>query len=474
MPNTARNSPAAPATVETDPLVPTSKRRARGKRAASTPQREAPGSSEQAEAPAPAAEQQEAPLLSGELTIERMALDQLVLDPANANTMSPQQEADLARSLRRFGYLEPVVFNRTTGLVVGGEHRIRQLREAGVQAVDVVVVELPADEHHLASLALNRIRGAFDPLLVHEVLQRFNEADRQAAGYSADDYRDLVRKVHERLRLDRPRDDLPEAETRTQPGTLWQLGQHRLLCGDSTNADQVRQLMDGTAPAVLLATDPPYAIGYAADNHPSDGYGQHARKNWPADEAVDWDPAEQLQLVGTAFQLAAELAVAPNAAWYVWHAHTRQAAVEAQLAKVGVTTHQVIIWFKDRPVLGRCAYMSQHEPCLLGWRRGQAGGHPPLNRAIYETDVWQVPTVKPGQMRHPTIKPVELWRRAMQRHCAPGDVCYEPFAGSGGQLLAAEELGLVCRAMEVEPRYCDLAVARWEEFTGRKASKEDG
>ena len=260
--------------------------------------------------------------------------------------------------------------------------------------------------------------------------------------------------------------DVPETpeEPRTKPGDLWILGNHRLLCGDSLDAQDVGRLMDGKR-AVLFATDPPYLVDYDGTNHPSSG-----NKNWSETYGITWDDSSQgPEFYENFVSVAVEHAIRKNAAWYCWHASRRQAMVEKVWEKFGAFVHQQIVWVKNRPVLTRCWYMGAHEPCFFGWIRGKK---PPRRSTDHPTTVWDVKGLDGDERpEHPTPKPVELFEIPIIQHTRKGDICFEPFSGSGTQIIAAERLGRSCFAMEIEPRYVDVAVRRWEKFTGEKAGR---
>lgn len=249
-----------------------------------------------------------------------------------------------------------------------------------------------------------------------------------------------------------------------KPGQIWRLGDHRLACGDCTDPAVVQALMQGER-AILFSTDPPYLVDYNGTNHPSAVGEPDKNKNWSADYQ-DWDDSSQgAELYHGFVRVAIDHAIAPNAAWYCWHASRRQAMLEAVWTEHGAFAHQQIIWVKDRPVLTRSWYLWQHEPCLFGWVRGH---QPPRRSEDYPRTVWQFATVKPGTVTdHPTSKPCELFALPMLQHTLPGEVCYEPFVGSGSQIIAGEQAGRRVYACEINPGFCGVSIQRWADAVGR-------
>jgi DNA modification methylase len=261
------------------------------------------------------------------------------------------------------------------------------------------------------------------------------------------------------------------------PGDLWVLGRHRLLCGDSTKREDVERLMAG-ARAALFATDPPYLVGYTGMNHPSK-YGQakaSKNKDW-TDTDHQWDSSagDGRQFYLAFCRAAVDIAIAKRAAWYWWHASRHQAMVESVWREVGAFVHQQLIWAKSRPVLNYSVYMCAHEPCFFGWIKGCK---PPVQKKAerfgqierYPTTIWSVPSSEVSCSEHLTSKPPRLFAIPMELHTEPEDVCFEPFSGSGSQMIAAEQLSRRCYGVEQSPQFVDLAVRRWEEFTGLKAT----
>lgn len=255
----------------------------------------------------------------------------------------------------------------------------------------------------------------------------------------------------------------------TATGQLWKIGEHSLLCGDATRDQDVVRLMAGER-AVLFATDPPYAVGYTGLSHPQSWNNRRANKDWSRQyvEATraDVKNAEEVgvELYRGFIRAALDHAVVRNAAWYCWHASRRHSMIERIWAEFGAFVHQQIIWVKSRPVLTYSTYLWQHEPCLFGWLRsekpkifrtqvGSAAGE-------FPTTVWEVSSSEVETNAHPTSKPCKLFALPMEMHTEPGDLCYEPFSGSGSQLVAAQQLGRRCYAIEKSPAFVAVALER--------------
>ena len=407
------------------------------------------------------------------MTIEMVPIGELKPDPFNPRRISDAELEALTRSLREFGFVAPVVARREDKTVIGGHQRILPARKLGLTEVPVIFVELPLEQARLLNLALNKISGDWDQDLLGRMLKGLRDVPALAlslSGFSGEELDKLLKRLEVRDKQDRPEtfdlkkalDEASRKEPTAKPGDLFLLGGHRLLTGDSTNAEDVARLMDGQQ-AALLATDPPYLVDYDGGDHPTSKANKgRATKDKHWDEYVD--PASSVEFYRSFLALGLAHCV-DNVPVYQWYASRRHSLVEAAWEACGVLVHQQIIWVKDRPVLNRSHFMWQHEPCLYGWPKGKVPRKPPADAR----SVWEIHGEQDGI--HPTQKPVEIFTRPISYHTEPGGVVYEPFCGSGTQVIAAERLARRCYALEISPAYVDVIVARWEAFTGGKAAK---
>jgi len=403
----------------------------------------------------------------------------------------------VARSIQAFGFNGRVAVHQDT--VMAGNtatKALRVLREnggafpggSGLRLDDDgewMVLATPLD--HLTrqqaeafGIADNRTRdlATSDDEKLAALLRGIAEADDllfQATGYDDEDLARLLAQTfegHQDIDAEPQTDraDELQAKWQVQPGDLWLLGEHRLLCGDSTNPEHVQRLMAG-ARARLFATDPPYLVDYTGKDRPANSSGRKGAKDW-SDTYKDWDRSEQGDGLYRGFVRAAiDHAITEDAAWYCWHASRRQAMLEAVWEEHGAFVHQTLIWVKDRPILGHSWYAWQHEPCFFGWIRGQKPvrtGAAMSGADGCPTSIWQFPTTRVGEDNgHPTSKPVQLFELPMVQHTAPGDICYEPFSGSGSQIIAGERTGRRVYACETAPPFVSVALERFLEATGQ-------
>ena len=398
----------------------------------------------------------------------------------NPRRLGEHAVAKVAASLAAYGWRQPIVVD-ADGVVIAGHTRLLAARHLGQDTVPVHVArDLSPAQVKAYRIADNRAaqENTWDAgLLSMEVLDlKAMSADLDALGFDSDELTAALAPAPVEGRTDPDAvPDTPPVPT-TKPGDLWLLGQHRILCGDSTKAEDVQRLMAGER-AVLMATDPPYLVDYDGGNHPQTW--KDGRKVTSEEKTRHWDAyTDHDQAVGfyrDFLAVAIAEALGERPALYQWFGMMRMGVVEEAWRANDCKLHQIVIWHKSRPVLGRCWFMWDYEPCAVGWIEGRqpiAKRRPPANaRAVWPVD--QKEGVEEGLGNvHPTIKPVEIIRRPIEWHTKNGELIYEPFSGSGTAIMAATTTGRRCYAMEMSPAFVDVAVTRWEAYTGGKAVLE--
>ncbi|MDN2579014.1 ParB N-terminal domain-containing protein [Aquibium sp. ELW1220] len=413
------------------------------------------------------------------MIVTNMPVERLIPYARNPRNNTAAIDAVKA-SIAEFGFRQPIVVDEKMVVIVG-HTRLEAAKALGLATVPVHVAEgLTPAQARAYRLMDNRSHENAewdDELLKLEFGDlKLDGFDLDLTGFDSDQLSQLLADVPSEGLTDE--NDVPEAPARavTRRGDLWILGNHRLLCGDSTSSDDVTRLMNGER-AALFATDPPYLVDYDGTNHPTKKNASArarkiANKNWSEEyiEQKHWDDSSQGPQFYEAFmQVAIDCAIAEDAAWYCWHASRRQAMLEACWTKFDVLHHQQIIWAKSRPVLTRSIMLWAHEPCLFGWRSGHK---PHINREGFEnwpTTVWSIPSSEIETREHPTSKPIKVFTLPMELHTVPGEICYEPFSGSGSQHIAGEKTGRRVYGLELSETFCDVIINRWQAFSGKAA-----
>jgi DNA modification methylase len=403
------------------------------------------------------------------LAIRRVALDTLHLDPANAREHGPENVEAIIGSLKRFGQAEPLVVQKSSGRVVGGNGRLVAMKKLGWRECDIVEVEVDDLTATALGIALNRTSelAAWDAPALAKLLEELKANDAlDGIGYSAEDLDKLLSDLEDAAgsaEVDDPGPETPPVDPVTRVGDLWLLGDHRLLSGDSTKPEDVERVM-GDEKAILMATDPPYCVDYTGMDRPVHD-GKPSGKDWThVYREVDIkDLGEFLDKVFTAVLPC----LAKEAALYVWHAHLQQPVIAETFERHGLNLHQVLVWVKPVGTFGHSYYRWRHEPCAFGWRRG----HKPKHGYGAMDTVWEVDWDGKARITtfHPTSKPPRLFEIPMEQHTRPEAVVLEPFAGSGSQLIAAERLRRRVKAIEISPAFVDGTIRRWEKATGKEA-----
>lgn len=372
----------------------------------------------------------------------------------------------VASSIRRFGWRQPIVA-RPSGEVIAGNTRLKAAHELGLTEVPVVWFDGPDLEATAYAIADNRTHefAEWDEPALAALLDELRKEDAlDGVGFDESEIDALLVDLDagaDPADIDDPGPGEVPTQPVSRPGDIWTLGNHRLMCGNSTSPADVARLM-GDDRTALLSTDPPYCVDYTGAARPLD-----SGKDWSAIyREVEIDDFESfLRQVLTAVLPFAR----SDAAVYVWHAHLQYPVIDKVLAEFQILRHQQIIWVKPNSTLTFSFYPWSHEPCVFGWRKGnkppQLLGH--AVSTVWEAD-WEGNQRVVGN-EHPTQKPLRLFEIPMEQHTRPGDIVLEPFSGSGSQLIAAERLRRRCRAMELSPAFVDVAVRRWQEATGLDA-----
>jgi DNA modification methylase len=376
-----------------------------------------------------------------------VALDALIPYALNSRTHSDAQVAQLAASIREFGFTNPVLIDEANNLIAG-HGRVLAARKLGLTEVPAIVVTGMDDRKRRAliiadnKLALN---AGWDEQALRVELEDLAGEFGELMGFSEDELAALLAEasVEEGLTDE---DDVPEVadEPVTKPGDVWVMGKHRLMCGDSTMLDQVERVMAGEK-ADMIFTDPPYGVDYEGINNDSRA-----------------GLADLLQQVFANYVVTAK----PGAPVYVFHSD-RCADIFHQVFREHFHFSSMVIWVKPALVLSQTDYQSRHEPCMYGWVEGAAHQ---WHSDRKQTSVWEFG--KEHVAGHTTPKPTEMVAYAIENSSKRGQTVIDLFGGSGSTLIACEKTNRQARLMELDPKYCDVIVKRWQDFTGKQATLE--
>lgn len=378
--------------------------------------------------------------------------------PADYNPRKDLKPGDkeyekLKRSIEQFGYVEPVIWNQTTGRVVGGHQRLKVLIDMGMTEVDCVVVELSEEKEKALNVALNKISGEWDNDKLALLIADLQGADFDVSltGFEPAELESLFREDTKNGVSDDDFDVEAELQkpTISKSGDVWQLGNHRLICGDSTKAETYEMLMCGKK-ANLVVTDPPYNVNYE---------GSAGKiKN----DSMDEDKFEQFLLDA---YLNMEQNMSDDASIYVFHSDSHGLAFRKSFEAAGFYLSGCCIWKKQSLVLGRSPYQWQHEPVLFGWKK--KGKHQ-WYTGRKESTIWEFDKPKKNG-DHPTMKPIPLVAYPIMNSSMSNCIVLDPFGGSGSTLIACEQTGRICNTIELDEKYCDVIVKRYIEQVGTSA-----
>jgi DNA modification methylase len=394
--------------------------------------------------------------------IEQIKTADLVPYARNAKKHDEAQVAKLAGSIREFGFNNPVLIDADNG-IIAGHGRVMAAQKLSLASVPCLrlshLSETQKRAYILADNRLAELGGGWDAEMLKLELADLGDldVDLDGIGFGADDLQDLeLSEEPEASDVDaEPQIDKAEelrAKWGVEPGQLWELGDHRLLCGDSTKKEDVDSALGGASP-LLMVTDPPYGVNYdpnwrnEADRANGKPYGARAVGLVTNDTRADWREAWELFNGDVA---------------YVWHAGLFAPTVAESLVACGFDLRSQIVWAKSNFAIGRGDYHWKHEPCWYSVRKGK-NGHSKGDRS--QTTLWEIDKPQKSETGHSTQKPVECMARPIRNH--DSEFVYEPFSGSGTTIIACEQLGRKCRAIEISPGYVAVALQRWADATGK-------
>ncbi len=410
-----------------------------------------------------------------------LSVSKLVFAEYNPRQINKHDFAKLVQSLKEFGFVEPVVVNKDL-TIIGGHMRVRAAQELQIKEVPCVQVDLPKEKEKALNLALNRIHGDWDEEKLAEVLFELeNLPELELTGFSESE----VAKVLDTVRLAKEDefDTAKELEAIKEPvakiGDLYQLGKHRLLCGDCTLPESWQKLM-GDEKANLIFTDPPYNVDY----HSPAGLTYDSKKYGKAGGTIANDNKSDEDCVAfyTAVLKNMDRYSSDDCPIYWWFANKNNHLNRLAFEQAGWYFSQIVIWLKNSFVftMGQ-DYHRVYEPCMFGWKKGkkhytnkQYSNYADVfntNFAEFEEmlDVWYAHRDNTNEYVHPTQKPVKLAERALKKSSKIGSKVVDAFGGSGSTLIACENLNRSAYLMELDPKFVDVIIKRWEEFTGEKA-----
>lgn len=393
-------------------------------------------------------------------TIEQVTIEKLIPYAKNSRTHSDAQVAQIAASIKEFGFVNPVLIDEQDG-IIAGHGRVMAARKLGIDEVPCIrLAHLTENQKRAYVIADNKLAlnaGWDEEMLKLEIKDlELAEFDISLLGFDAEELENILDEPETTEGLTED-DEVPEPpeDPITVLGDVWVLGKHRLMCGDSTSMDDLETLCEGQLVDMWL-TDPPYNVAYEGgtrdkltiknDSMGDDQFGQFLRDSYTAADTV----------------------MKPGAVFYIWYADVETYNFVGAVRDAGWKMSQILVWKKSSLILGRKDYHFIHEPCLYGWKEGAAH--------LWASDRKQTTVLefdKPSRNgEHPTMKPVALFEYQMLNNTKGGDIVLDSFGGSGTTLIAAEKNGRIARVMELDPKYCDVIVKRWQEFTGKDAIHE--
>jgi site-specific DNA-methyltransferase (adenine-specific) len=393
--------------------------------------------------------------------VEIIDIESLIPYARNSRTHDDSQVAQIAASIKEFGFTNPVLIDADSG-IIAGHGRVLAARKLKLSEVPCIrlgyLTETQKRAYVIADNKLAMNSGWDNEMLKLEFAELTDQGfDLDLIGFSEEELAEIIKEPEQLTEGLTDEDAVPEVpiEPVTKPGDVWLMGKHRLMCGDSTSIEALESLCAGQLVDMWL-TDPPYNVAYEGKTKDAltiqnDSMGDGDFRQFLRDSYV-----------------AADVVMKPGAVFYIWHADSEGYNFRGAAYDAGWKVRQCLIWKKSSMVMGRQDYHWKHEPCLYGWKEG--AGH------LWAADRKQTTILefdKPSRNgEHPTMKPVALFEYQLLNNTKGGDIVLDSFGGSGTTLLAAEKHGRYARLMELDPKYCDVIVKRWQEFTGKVALLE--
>ena len=392
--------------------------------------------------------------MTNQPTMEIKELPLKELKPAAYNPRKKLKKGDkeyekIKQSLLKFGYVDPIIVNEDL-TVIGGHQRLTVLKDLDYETAKCVIVDLPKEDEKALNIALNKITGQWDEALLADLLLDLQDSDfnLDLTGFEPPEIDDILSNVHDKELFEDEFDVEEELKkpTLSRHGDIWQLGKHRVICGDSTKAETYKQLLDDRK-ANLVVTDPPYNVDV-----------EETAGKILNDNMSDGDFYQFLLSMFTQVENHME----DDASIYVFHADTEGLNFRKAFKDAGFYLSGCCIWKKNSLVLGRSPYQWQHEPCLYGWKK--KGKHQWFSDRK-QTTIWEYDRPKSSK-DHPTMKPIQLMAYPIQNSSMRGTIVLDPFLGSGSTLIAADQTGRICYGIELDEKFVDVIVKRYIEVTG--------
>lgn len=429
------------------------------------------------------------------MEVQQILINELKPNPKNPRRITRAEINKLIRSIKEFGFVDPVIVNKHKdryNIIIGGHQRVEAAKKMKMKSVPVTYVELDENKENLLNVALNEISGEWEDEKLFNLLSELNEKglDLTLTGFD-EPFIDELMAAHKERDREEMKDIVPEApeKPKSKTGEIYILGEHRLMCGDSTKAEDFKKLMNGEK-ADMCWTDPPYGVSYKGTNNPNG-------RDWGVMTNDDLRGDDQYKFLFESFKNVFE-STKEGAAMYSCYASINHQIFEQAMNEAGWTVKQQLIWEKGH-VLGRSDYHWSHEP-IMYCRRGDINtswyGDRTHKTAILTQTIEQLNNLTKDKLiemiskiredsdmlniqkdaaveyMHSTQKPVELSLQMIKNSSRPRESVLEPFTGSGSTLIACELSKRMCYAMELEPKYVDVILTRWENYSGKEAKRE--